>query len=88
MKKFFKNKIKSILTVSTNRTGISLDKIKENFPFEFHKDKVELLLNEDNDVIKNKEKTNQTTDNFNYSLIYYTKKIIYYFNETINIINY
>ena len=69
MKKFFKNKIKSILTVSTNRTGISLDKIKENFPFEFHKDKVELLLNEDNDVIKNKEKTNQTTDNFNYSLI-------------------
>ena len=68
MKKFFKNKIKSILTVSTNRTGISLDKIKENFPFEFHKDKVELLLNEDNDVIKNKEKTNQTTDNFNYSL--------------------
>ena len=68
MKKFFKNKIKSILTVSTNRTGISLDKIKENFPFEFHKDKVELLLNEDNDVIKNKEKTNQKTDNFNYSL--------------------
>ena len=44
MKKFLKSQIKSILTVSSNRTGITLDKIKEKFPYEFHKDKIELLL--------------------------------------------
>ena len=68
MKKFLKNRIKSILTISSNRTGISLEKIKENFPYEFHKDKIELLLNEDKDVIKNKANSNQNIDNFIYSL--------------------
>ena len=68
MKKFLKNRIKSILTISSNRTGISLEKIKENFPYDFHKDKIELLLNEDKDVIKNKANSNQNIDNFIYSL--------------------
>ena len=68
MKKFLKNRIKSILTISSNRTGISLEKIKENFPYDFHKDKIELLLNEDKDVIKKKANSNQNIDNFIYSL--------------------
>ena len=68
MKKFLKNRIKSILTISSNRTGISLEKIKENFPYDFHKDKIELLLNEDKDIIKNKANSNQNIDNFIYSL--------------------
>ena len=68
MKKFLKNRIKSILTISSNRTGISLEKIKENFPYDFHKDKIELLLNEDKDVIKNKANSNKNIDNFIYSL--------------------
>ena len=68
MKKFFKTKIKSILTISSNRTGISSEKIKENFPYEFHKDKIESLLNNDNDVLKNKDNSNPNKDNFIYSL--------------------
>ena len=66
MKKFLKSQIKTILTVSSNRKGISLEKIKESFPFEYHKDKIELLLNEDKDIIKNK--SNENKDNFIYSL--------------------
>ena len=66
MKKFLKSQIKSILTVSSNRKGISLEKIKESFPFQYHKDKIELLLNEDKDIIKNK--SNENKDNFIYSL--------------------
>ena len=69
MKKFLKSQIKSILTVSSNRTGITLDKIKEKFPYEFHKDKIELLLNEDKDIMKKKSNSIQDNDNYIYSLI-------------------
>ena len=68
MKKFLKSRIKSILTVSTNRKGISLEKIKESFPYEFHKDKIELLLNEDKDIVKNQSNLNEKNDNFVYCL--------------------
>ena len=68
MKKFLKSQIKSILTVSSNRTGITLDKIKEKFPYEFHKDKIELLLNEDKDIMKKKSNSIQDNDNYIYSL--------------------
>ena len=68
MKKFLKSQIKSILTVSSNRTGITLDKIKEKFPYEFHKDKIELLLNEDKDIIKIKQNSDKNKDSFVYCL--------------------
>ena len=68
MKKFLKSQIKSILTVSSNRTGITLDKIKEKFPYEFHKDKIELLLNEDKDIMKKKSNSLQDNGNYIYSL--------------------
>ena len=68
MKKFLKSRIKSILTVSTNRKGISLEKIKESFPYEYHKDKIELLLNEDKDIVKNQSNLNEKNDNFVYCL--------------------
>ena len=66
MKKFLKSQIKTILTVSSNRKGISLEKLKDSFPFEYHKDKIELILNEDKDIIKNK--SNENKDKFIYSL--------------------
>ena len=68
MKKFLKSRIKLLLTVSTNRKGISLEKIKESFPYEYHKDKIELLLNEDKDIVKNKSNLNEKNDNFVYCL--------------------
>ena len=55
MKKFLKSQLKNVLIKSSNRQGISLEKIKNSFPFENHKDKVELLLNEDKDIIKYKD---------------------------------
>ena len=68
MKKFLKNQIKNILSVSSNRKGISLEKIKKSFPYEYHKDKIELLLNEDKDIIKNKSNLKESNNNFIYSL--------------------
>ena len=68
MKKFLKSRIKLLLTVSTNRKGISLEKIKESFPYEYHKDKIELLLNEDKDIAKNQSNLNEKKDNFVYCL--------------------
>ena len=68
MKKFLKSQIKTILTVSSNRKGISLVQIKESFPYEYHKDKIELLLNEDKDVVQIKSKVSEKKDNHIYSL--------------------
>ena len=68
MKKFLKSQIKSILTVSSNKKGISFEKIKDSFPYEFHKDKIESLLTEDEDIIKIKQNSEKGKDNFVYCL--------------------
>ena len=68
MKKFLKNQIKSILTVSSNKKGITFEKIKDSFSYEYHKDKVELLLNEDKDLIKIKQNSDKNKDSFVYCL--------------------
>ena len=68
MKKFLKNQIKSILTVSSNKKGITFEKIKDSFSYEYHKDKIELLLNEDKDIIKIKQNSDKNKDSFVYCL--------------------
>ena len=62
MKKFLKSQIKTILTVSSNIKGLSIEEIKESFPYEFHKEKIESLLNEDKDIIKIKPNSNESND--------------------------
>jgi len=76
MKKFLKNQIKTILATSSNRKGISLEKIKKSFPYYNLKDKIELLLNEDQDIIKNKTTAKDNKNNYIYSLIYLKLNII------------
>ena len=68
MKKFLKSQIKSILTTSSNRNGIPIDKIKKSLPFDNLKDKVELVLNEDKDVIKIKLNAKDNKNNYIYKL--------------------
>ena len=68
MKKFLKGQIKNILISPSNRQGASLEKIKNSFPFDNLKDKVELVLNEDHDIIKNKFNSKVNNDNYLYSL--------------------
>ena len=68
MKKFLKNQIKSILITSSNRQGISLEKIKKSFPYDNLKDKIELLLNEDQDIIKKNSTIKENKNNYIYSL--------------------
>jgi len=63
MKKFIKSQIKSILTTSSNRQGISLEKIQKSFPYDNLNDKLESILNEDKDVIKIKLNTKENTKN-------------------------
>ena len=63
-----KNQIKNILIASSNRQGASLEKIKKCFPFDNLKDKVELTLNEDNDIIKTKLNSKDNKNNYLYSL--------------------
>ena len=67
MKKFMKGQIKNILASSLNRQGASLEKIKKFFPFDNLKDKVELILNEDNYIIKSKINS-KVNINYLYSL--------------------
>ena len=68
MKKFLKSQIKTILTSSSNRKGISLEKIKKSFPYDNLKDKIELILSEDKDIIKTKLNKKDNKDNYIYSL--------------------
>ena len=63
MKKFIKSQIKSILTTSSNRQGISLEKIQKSFPYDNLNDKLESILNEDKDVIKIKLNAKENTKN-------------------------
>ena len=63
MKKFIKSQLKSILTTSSNRQGISLEKIEKSFPYDNLKDKLESVLNEDKDVIKIKLNTKENAKN-------------------------
>ena len=68
MKKFLKNQLKNILIKSINRQGASLEKIKKSFPFENLQDKIELLLNEEQDIMKTKLNTKDNKNIFLYSL--------------------
>ena len=63
MKKFIKSQLKSILTTSSNRQGISLEKIEKSFPYDNLNDKLESILNEDKDVMKIKLNTKENTKN-------------------------
>ena len=63
MKKFIKSQLKSILTTSSNRQGISLEKIEKSFPYDNLNDKLESVLNEDKDVMKIKLNTKENTKN-------------------------
>lgn len=70
MKKFIKSQLKSILTTSSNRQGISLEKIEKSFPYDNLNDKIESILNEDKDVMKIKliSKENNTKNSYIYKL--------------------
>ena len=63
MKKFIKSQLKSILTTSSNRQGISLEKIEKSFPYDNLNDKLESILNEDKDFMKIKLNTKENTKN-------------------------
>ena len=68
MKKFLKSQIKTILASSSNRNSATLEKIKKIFPYDNLKDKIELLLNEDKDIIKTKLNQKENKINYTYSL--------------------
>ena len=63
MKKFIKSQLKSILTTSSNRQGISLEKIEKSFPYDNLNDKLESILNEDKDFMKIKLNSKDNTKN-------------------------
>ena len=65
MKKFIKSQLKSILTTSSNRQGISLEKIEKSFPYDNLNDKLESILNEDKDFMKIKLNTKDNSKNNN-----------------------
>ena len=63
MKKFIKSQLKSILTTSSNRQGISLEKIEKSFPYDNLNDKLESILNEDKDFMKIKINIKENSKN-------------------------
>ena len=68
MKKFLKSQIKKILTISSNRKGITSDKIKEYLPYEINKENIEILLNEDKEIMKKELESKENNKEYIYLL--------------------